>query len=158
MVLLQDAINSEDKLMPVALVITKADQLDGPDKAVEPIIPLGKAIGQSKTVHGALIFTGCGEGFAFNVDKPTLFVLHKGVMARLVNMRNEFQAKQRKAHGYAERASIFDWVSSRLEGLPTYGDMAEREMREANAMIDRFNELVDPANALKETLTDIEMF
>lgn len=158
MVLLQQAINSDDRLIPTALVITKVDLLEEPDKAIEPVLPLGKAIAQSKTVHGALIFTGCGEGFAFNVEKPTLFVLHKGIIGALMNMRAELQAKQEKARDYADRATAWDWITSKWEGLPTFGEMAEREMATVNAMIERHNELVDPANALKDTLTDIEMF
>jgi energy-coupling factor transporter ATP-binding protein EcfA2 len=158
MVLVQHAIAEDDRIIPIALVITKADLISSLKEVYKPLYPLGEAIAASRTVHGALILTACGRGVAENIEKPTLFVLHKGLLGALFRMREAFEAKNARAAQYESKAGFWDWIDSRLSGVPTYGDMAQSAYREANDMIDRYNSLVDPVNALSETLADIETF
>jgi energy-coupling factor transporter ATP-binding protein EcfA2 len=158
MVLLQRAIEDDQRIVPIALVVTKADQVADQDVVIEALEPLWRAISGSRTVYGSLIFTRCGLGFSENMEMPTLFVLHKGMHGMLVRMKASLEATRQKAAGYQSKSGFWDWVDSRLNGFPTYGEMASREYRLANDMVDEHNALVEPTNALSETLTNIPQF
>lgn len=158
MVFLQNAINMDEGMLPVALVVTKADLLDDGDVAFEQLRPLATAIAESKTVFGALIFTACAKDVLANVSEPTLFVLYRGIMGKQLRMRAAFEAMAQEAEVYASRAGFFDWIDSKLSGVPTWGEMANSKIDEVNRMIRQHNELVDPANELSEVLKDVFMF
>jgi energy-coupling factor transporter ATP-binding protein EcfA2 len=156
--LLTQAVNTQERVIPVAIVITKTDLLSDPDKAVAGVRGLCEIIAASRTIHGALIFTAAGEQLLHNVEKPTLFVLHKGISGALMQMRAKFEEEFKEARRLEGNANVIDDISSWWSGTSSWTDLARRRFAEGNQIVELHNQLVDPANGLKELLTDVTMF
>lgn len=156
--LLTQAVNNQERVVPVAIVVTKVDLVEDGEKVFEGVKPLCEIIAASSHIHGALIFTGCGEKLLYNVEKPTLFVLHKGIFSALTQMRTAFEAEFAAAERLGNQSNILDDISSWWSGTSSYTDLANRRINEGNEIVRLHNRMVDPANGLKELLNDITMF
>jgi energy-coupling factor transporter ATP-binding protein EcfA2 len=158
MVYLNNFMDVETRIMPIAIVLTKADLIEDWAVIMRPLEPLVSAISANRTISGAIIPTTCAKETLIEVDKPTLFALRYGILGGLMRLQVEFEKKKEEALRYYNRSGLLDGFTSWLDNVPSNYDLAQAKAAQADELIRQYNALVDPSNALAEHMTDIFQF
>jgi energy-coupling factor transporter ATP-binding protein EcfA2 len=161
--LLSRAMQEVDHVMPLALVMAKADLVDASSSGLlAPLDPLLETVRASKHVVGSLIPVACGRD-AHNVELPALFALYFGLSQRIERLAEQINTMAAERDRMIGKVSTiwdfaFDWVDSKLSGSQTWGEMAERKHNELLKEYAVFEALRDPAGVLGEYLDSFEEF
>jgi hypothetical protein len=153
--LLTSAISGLNNYIPVGLVVTKSNNKGF---SLEPIKDLIDAIKLSDEVQGAVIPTECAKGLSTNVDIPTLFVLHYAISGQIRKMKEQIEAHSRDAAYYRSRSNLFTWIERKLDGLPTYGKLADQEIESMQGKLSECEKMRKPAEGLARFLRHVEAF
>lgn len=128
------------------------------DKAVRPLEGIVGAIRESEELQGALIATGCNSRELLNVDKPVLFSLFFGTLARLKRIRALIRELESTARHHESRSSAWNSFSSWWSGDPSHAEQAKQMRAKAAAEEARYAQLMVPARALEPTIKDLFLF
>ena len=127
--LLSRATAETNRLMPLVLVLAKADLVTLSGEILHPLEGLLDAMKASKHVAGAVVPVSCGQNAA-NVAAPALFALYFGLRQRMDMIGEQINAMAAERDKMNQRVSTLwdwaaDWVDSKLSGVSTWGELAE---------------------------------
>lgn len=150
----------EAPLFTVIIVITKVDQLGTADEYEQAIIPLRRFIENTKgnnKIYARIIPVSCTSKGLYNTELPLLDMLDSGLrLARQTAANSAVEHNEKAKSWYAQRG-IFDWVFSRLQGLPTNVEMAESQWQKAKEQVELYKTLEKPMNKLGDYVSSYEV-
>jgi len=146
------ALQDLERPMSLAIVLTKMDLIAViQSDHLQSLSGLISAINVSNSVFGALIPIACGLQLR-NVSMPLLFSLHAAVLFQYTNVHTDLRASEQWATAYEEKSrgvgGALDWMVSRWNSEPTFGDLAKQQQEKVAAKRQEFKQIQDPAFSL----------
>lgn len=156
----QKLTNFSDPLFTVILVVTKVDLLPSFDafkQVSQPLLPFMENTQDNDKIYARIVPVSCSKLGFYNIELPLLDMLDSG-------MRTAYYKAQQQAKGEVEQfqnlwdsRSVGDWIFSKLNGLPTNGELAQRHLSAAQRQVDLFESIEEPMKKLREYVQSYEI-
>ncbi len=148
---------SDDSIMPISLVITKADT-PGMDLNKSPMIRhierTWEAMTQNEKVVGILSSTVINQNEIVNVHFPFLNSMCFGLKRERDKIEGEINKHVTKGDSLNESANIFDSIWSAIVGEESYKELADKEYNKAKRKIAVYDQLIDRTNRIIDIMQD----
>jgi GTPase SAR1 family protein len=158
------AVADRARNMPVCVVFTKSDLINGDEGTIErvlnPVRSLCSTVAASRTMIGSIIAVACGPDEQ-NVVFPVLFALYYGIVYRGNGLAAEVERQASLAQEYAARAN--EWLGLGelwriMQGETTYTTRANDAQEEARRQYAALEPLIEPAQALEPLIEQLNRF
>ncbi len=158
--LITNGLNNLDRPLGLAVVLTKADLVDGLDEDdLKPLEGLAKAVEVSELIASMVIPVACGAE-TINVQIPPLFVLYISVYLQANHLAQEIE-EHRKMAEYYERQTyglggFLQELWDTIQDNTTYREMAQQRLEKAAIKYKELEPFVEPVEALGKYLSIVE--
>jgi hypothetical protein len=155
------ALQDLGRPMALAIVLTKMDLVSAMQADhLQSLQGLISAINVSDSVFGAMIPIACGLQLR-NVSMPLLFSLHAAVLFQYATAYTDLKTSEQSALAFEERSrgvvGAFDWLVSRWNSQPTFGDLAKQQQEKVAAKRQEFKQIQDPALSLGQYVEELPL-
>jgi Double-GTPase 2 len=150
-------IDGRERLVPLVLVITKSDLIEQEELPIGPLEGFLDAVRGDQRVRATIAPIVCGPESS-NLLLPVMFSLYFGVLARAAELHNRAEMATNAADQLRRMRSVGDWVTSRIKGELTYGELDVIAQQQAQEESRALLPLIEPVQALDYMLSDIAVF
>ncbi|SFR92158.1 hypothetical protein [Anaeromicropila populeti] len=143
----------ESGLFSVIVVITKADMVPNGSSLEQLYQPLSQFISstdENKNIYARIVPVSCTNRGFYNVELPLLDMLDSGMKISYLTAIVEAKQYAETCMNYNKHRGILDWTVSRLSGVETNGELAEKYRRMAMEKIDLYESIEEPMERLSE--------
>lgn len=152
-----EAIDGRQQIVPIIVVVTKADLVEPDDQTLKPLDGFVEAAQADMRVRATIVPTVCGPK-PENVMLPVMFALYFGLRAKAEGLTATIHYCNELATYAQNHASVADHLKSRLKGEPTNTEVAAAMRSRAQREYDTLQPLLGPVNALGEMLSGVNVF
>lgn len=126
--------NIELPWFSVIIVVTKVDTLNSIEDyntAIAPLNEFMESTQENEKIYAKIVPVSCTRDGFYNVEIPILDMLDSGLKISYITTAGKMKEYAELAQKYAGQRSIWDWISSKLDGVATYGEMSQAQLAKA---------------------------
>lgn len=142
----------DSSLFSVILVVTKVDLLrskEDYDISIAPLSGFLENVRDNDNIYARVIPVSCTKTGFYNVELPILDILDSGLRMSYLEAAMKVKDEADAAVRAQSKSGVIDWIFSKLDGVPTYGEIAQNHIREAEKQLKVFQSIEEPMEKLK---------
>lgn len=151
--LISEKLMKEEKYFNVIIVLTKYDKVDDTvsfSQVSKPLEQFSERIKGKKNVYYRIVPVSCTASGFVNVDLPLMDILHTGVSVKCLSCVLAAKEKYDEAVEYNQKRGILDWTFSKIFGVPTNGEIADKAAKEMQEQIVLYEKIKTPMEKLSQ--------
>lgn len=155
--LISDKLMKEEKFFNVIIVLTKYDKVGDSaslEQVCRPLAQFSESIKAKKNVYYRVVPVSCTAAGFINVDLPLMDILHSGVHTKCLSYVLAAKEKYDEAQDYNQKRGFLDWTFSKLFGVPTNGEIAEKAEKAMQEQISLYEKIKTPMEKLSQYRND----
>ncbi len=147
-------------IFSVILVVTKIDLLNSIQEFNQAVMRLNAFIENAKgndKIYARIVPISCSQNGFYNVELPILDMLDSGLQTEYYSVASKVNEEADSAQACQNKSGIIDFISSKLNGVPTYGEMARSHWSKAQEQYEVFKSIEGPMEQLKGYVQSYEI-
>lgn len=149
-----------DHFFNVIVVLAKYDTV-GTSASFEDVCRMlsqfSESVQKMKNVYYRIVPVSCTSSGFVNVDLPLIDILHSGVWIKCLDYMISAKAQYDRVVEYNGKRGVVNWVFSKLLGLQTNGEIADKAAKNMQQQLALFEQIKDPFDKLDQYRKDYEI-
>lgn len=158
--LISEKLMKEEKYFDVIIVLTKYDKVSDTSsfaRVSEPLKEFSERIKGKAKVYYRIIPVSCTASGFINVDLPLIDILHSGLIMKSAFYAFVAKEKHDEAVKYENRRGLLDWTFSKILGVPTNGEIADKAEKEMHEQMELLRKIKTPLEKLSQYREDYNL-